>query len=124
MPRVFAVHVPNIREGDEVRPKLDLRQAEIFGQVITLLPGNFRPERDPDIAGSMIEKGLEDMRPDDYLLCCGSPLAIGLAVGAAFARLGRQIRTLTWSSAAQNYIATILRLRGRYPSQPNKENDR
>ena len=75
----------------------DVREAEKFGRIITLvLPGE-RPSDTPGPIYQELRRRLRDARPDDYILWSGGDPAGLLLCGAVLYELGLpSIRFLKW----------------------------
>lgn len=68
--------------------------AEKFGQLQVILTYNDIERGAPHIC-SKLAKAMDGMKPYDYVLCIGDPLAIGLAIHVALKQCGL-INVLRW----------------------------
>lgn len=89
--------------------KFDLRPAEPFGELITLLPptaGAF------DVEGVMADlwNGLRDYRDGDHLLLVGNPCLIGWAVAIAAKINDGRISVLQWQARERRYFSVSCRI--------------
>ncbi len=109
MGRVFVVQEPtrwdNVKKA--IVPKFDpddLAKAEQFGAIVYLLSPRAAPFNSAPIIRELSEK-LADFGAQDYLLCTGNPILIGLATAiAADASVDGSVRFLQWSGKDQAYI--------------------
>lgn len=114
MGRVFVVQEPtrwdNIQKA--IVPKFDpkdLAKAEEFGVISYLLSPRAAPFNNAPIVRELSEK-LSDYgkNEDDYLLCTGNPILIGLATAVALdASPSGTVRFLQWSGKDQEYIPVV-----------------
>jgi hypothetical protein len=109
MGRVFVVQEPTRWDNEKkaIVPKFnpsDLAKAEQFGKIEYLLSPRAAPFNSAPIIRELSEK-LDGFGPEDYLLCTGNPILIGLASAiAADASEDGSVRFLQWSGKDQAYI--------------------
>ena len=87
-----------------VKPKFDFRPAMQFGELEYLLPADASPFDLPPVQ-KVLHKKLMHFSKQDYILCVGSPILIGLAVAIAADYNYGHVAMLQWSGAARGYFA-------------------
>lgn len=110
-PRVFIIHEStriNQATGAVVGDK-DLSPAEAWGTLVHVLPPG-RVTSDPRPVLEIIEKALEDITFDDYLLLTGYPEYIAMAGAVASRNLDGQLRLLKWNRRERVYAPIELNL--------------
>jgi hypothetical protein len=91
------------RVSGKLVEKFDLSAAEQFGELVFLLPHDASPfDLKPVI--NALHALLKDYTPQDYILCIGSPVLIGLAVAIAADYASGHVSMLQWSGANQCYF--------------------
>jgi hypothetical protein len=123
-PRVFVVHEQTSlvrREGsrDLVEVNKDLSPAERFGELVRVVPiGRHGPDRQEAIV-ALIERALDDMTEDDYLLPIGDVDWIMTAGAVAAWNLGGRFRYLHWVQPSVDIDddGNKVRIRGRYEAR-------
>lgn len=111
MPLVYVPHEPLRRDpetGEWGRAK-DLTPALEYGELRFLLPAG-RPPNDPALVVELLEAGLADFRPEDYLLPVGSPVVSAWAAAIAARRSGGTLRVLEWLTRSSAYRPHVARL--------------
>lgn len=95
-------HYKDKRDG-KVKPKFDFAPAAQFGDIQFLL----EPDASPfDLAPvqKALHKKLMHFSNQDYILCVGSPVLIGLAVAIAADYAQGNVGMLQWSGEKQRYF--------------------
>lgn len=84
-----------------------------YGELKLLLPeGNITLSTAPTIR--RLRKLLKDMTPEDYLMCSGDPVAIGLACAVASDILNGKLKLLKWENREGVYFPLEADIRGRF----------
>jgi hypothetical protein len=102
--KVFVVQVPAKRENGQWVPKYDLSAAEVFGELVPILPfGNVPSDPEPTRSAMWRALGSFDTAADSLLLL-GDPVAIAQAVSVMSTNLPlTPFRVLKWDRRAQRY---------------------
>jgi len=94
-PRVFVIQHPQ-RKG----VPLDISDAGRMGIIQKpILPPMYNAQIDTADVTRKIEAGLNDVDPDDYILCIGDPVLIAIAGIIAARNTGGEISMLKWNRA-------------------------
>jgi hypothetical protein len=105
MARVFVVQCPRRKDAltGEWVPRYDLGAAGIYGDLIEMLSPTAKPfDSEPIIED--LERSLYDYSDDDYLLCIGNPILIGMASIVAASFNDGRVRWLQWHGVRGEYI--------------------
>lgn len=104
-PVVFVVNEPLRFDQNVGAPTkmIDLTPALKYGELIFLTPAGRLP-LDPAPTLAMIQKGLEDCQPHDYLLLVGDPRAIAFAAAIAADKTDGRLNLLHWHAAQSCYM--------------------
>jgi hypothetical protein len=107
-PRVFVPQIPSRRDSESRIwvPTVNLKPAEEFGEVVTLLPPGSQFFAAKEMT-RLIKQRLHDgsFREIDYLLPLGSPTAMAVTAAVAARRLNGRLNILVWDGASQSYSA-------------------
>lgn len=103
MSRVFVVQAP-MRRGYDGRMHniFDLSPAEMYGELVFVT----NSDKLPTDLSMLIEDWrakLSDFCDDDYLLCVGDPVAIGISTAFCMAANEGRIKFLRWSPKRKAY---------------------
>ena len=103
--RVFIVNEPMRRNRDsgEMERGVDVRPAEVHGELVFLLPPG-APPRDPMAMIDALTRGLATFRPGDFLLPVGDLIACMVAASIVSRRSDGVYKLLRWSRDAQLYV--------------------
>jgi hypothetical protein len=107
MSYVYVVHEAVHSNGERT---IDLTPALEFGHLRYLLPPTRLPSN-PQAIVETIRSNLAEFTADDYLLLTGSPVAIGVAVALAAARVGGRLKMLRWQRSLKSYEYLTVDLR-------------
>lgn len=103
-PRVFAPQVPS--ELDHATriwvPKVNLKPAEQWGTVVTLLPPQAQ-RLGTDRVHQMLRDKLRDITRDDWIVCIGDPSFIAICSCIQYAFTDR-LRLLKWERQESKYL--------------------
>jgi hypothetical protein len=93
----------------ELKPIVDLRPAEKFGQLAAVFDHDMDPSHPTDIRNA--ELRLEDFDPEqDYILPNGSPIAT-LATGIILGKKNvKEVQTLIWDKIFMKYQVGVVEL--------------
>ena len=111
MPRVFVTSNRMRKDSvtKELRPIVDLRPAEQYGQLVSIFDHDMEPSNQTDMAAA--RSRLTDFDPfDDFILPNGSPvatLAAGLILGE---KQMPEVQVLVWDRIYLKYILTVVEL--------------
>lgn len=108
MPVVYVVQKPLEKRGDqwvEKFPKLEVLASE-YGEVQYLVTEPFIADRGPLMR--QMQRGLKDIKPTDYILPVGSPIAIMAASAVAMRNNNGYVQVLYYDKQAQRYFETEL----------------
>lgn len=103
-PKVFVVQMPHKADDETggLKPRFDITPARRFGEVQFLLGARAAPWHPESVITELHEK-LSDFQDEDYILCIGNPILIGLSVAvAAFYNEG-SVQMLQWSGKDRDY---------------------
>ena len=81
----------------------DLNDARRFGELTELLPEGVALQSTGQIIRKLRDR-LKDFQAEDYLLCMGDPVAIGLAAAVAADISGGRLGFLRWSRNENKYF--------------------
>lgn len=90
----------------------NLTPARKWGRVKVLMPPNTQMQFDDPHMVRMIADGLEDIKPEDYLLLAGDPALIGVVSAIAADYLDGEINLLKWDRQEKVYFPVHLSLYG------------
>lgn len=82
--------------------------AQQFGKLHVILSYN-DVEKGSRHMITKLDKAFENMKPYDYILCIGDPLAIGLAIHCALEQTGL-INVLRWDKKRYTYYNELIEL--------------
>jgi len=99
-PRVFVVNLPADADGT---PRVSMRPAEFFGEVVTIL-ANGKPPPDPMDSVAAIERAMADYTADDFLVMVGEMDLIALATAFAMQATGGVVQFLKWDRVHRAYF--------------------
>lgn len=104
MSRVYVIQNTMTRGDDgELRPKFNFNPAVEFGQLNFLLGPSASPFHPTSYLGELQAK-LRGFSDQDYLICAGNPILLGVAAAiAADANCGR-VKFLQWSGERRRYV--------------------
>jgi hypothetical protein len=102
------VFIPQVRSRFDAATKLwiptvNLRPAEKFGELVTLLPPNANQLHLAPLVTVMRER-MGDVTDEDYILALGDPSLIG-AASAIMVRKTGKLRMLKWDRETQDYLS-------------------
>lgn len=103
---VFAIQEPmyKCRQTGEWRPKINLRDAESFGDVITLIPGqhvNAALVTQPTM--HKLKRELQHFGDCDYILPVGDITLVGMAIAVAMNVNRGRAKLLRWNREERRY---------------------
>lgn len=109
-PRVFVPQVPS-RYDRTVGwvPTVNLDPAKEFGELEVLLPpeaGRIAPQQLLEI----LERALEKITKDDWLLATGDPVAMAIVMTLAARNLDGALRILRWDKRTSSYEAVEIQI--------------
>lgn len=106
MPTVFVTQEPwpDRETGEPIR---DFTPAERYGKLKILLPSDHPPSG--RLAREMLDAGLDQYSPEDYIVLSGHPATIGVAVALAAQRCP-VVRLLMWSGRKRAYDLVVVDL--------------
>ena len=102
MPRVYLV-----QQG-----AFNLPPAKKWGSVRVLMPPMVQMLFDDPLIVDQIADGLQDIKPEDYLLLAGDPVLIGIVTAIAADMLDGEINLLKWDRQEKVYLPLHLSLYG------------
>lgn len=106
MSSVFIPQEPVHRDWKtgELTPKFDLTPATEYGSPVVLLPpGNVMLSAQPMV--NKMRPMLSKYTDEDFILCIGDPIAIGLATALAAMHNRGKVNLLKWDRKLRKYIA-------------------
>ena len=105
MSKVFIPQEPVHRDWKtgEITPKFDLTPALQYGEAVVMLPsGNVMLSVQPMV--NTMTTHLSKYSDDDWILCVGDPIAIGLATAIAAKHNRGRFNMLKWDRKLRKYI--------------------
>lgn len=100
---VYVPQEPSLRVPGGWKPKYDLSEAKVYGQLTVILePGNTEPEF-AQAATDQVIAAMQDIDSEDYLLPIGDPVLIAIAAAAFAESTGGLVRLLRWDGRARCY---------------------
>lgn len=104
MDKVYVIQIPHRLDhtrGARARPVISVKDAERFGEIITLLKPTARPW-DHSVTAELRRK-LATFSVSDYLLPAGNPALIGMASAIAANSTGGIVNFLVWDKNERRY---------------------
>jgi len=103
-PTVYVVQqtMQKDRRTGLLSPRFDLTPAEEWGNIVCLLTPSAKPFTPAPIIEELHDK-LADYSDDDFLLCAGSPILIGLATAIAASHNDGRVNMLQWHGRDKKY---------------------
>ena len=98
--RVFVVNVPTWSDG---KPTINLKPAEVFGDIVHIL-GQGKPPPDPMESVARIEVVLKDYTNNDLIVLVGEMDLIAIATAFAMQATGGKVNFLKWDRIHKNYF--------------------
>jgi len=90
------------KENEILAPRFDLTPAEEYGTLKFLLSPSAAPFHTEEIVLEL-KTGLENIKPEDYLLLVGNPVLIGITTAIAADIIG-SVQFLQWSGKDKKYL--------------------
>lgn len=100
-PRIFVVNLPADADGT---PRVSMKPAEFFGQVVYITPLGSRPPPDPMDSVPTIERAMADYTVADFLVLVGEMDLIALAAAFAMQATGGVVNFLKWDRNHRAYF--------------------
>jgi len=92
-------------------PKFDYVPALAFGELQPVFPTYSQVQASPHEAIAHAQQRLAQLTSDDYLLCTGDPVLIGICVAVAAALIGK-VKLLRWDRLEMVYVPITLDFTG------------
>lgn len=106
VPRVFVPQIPSRRDTETKIwvPTVNIKPAEQFGEIITLLPPGSQFFAAKEMT-RLIKQRLHDnaFNECDYFLCLGSPTAMAVAAAIMARRINGRLNLLVWDGQTGTY---------------------
>ncbi len=91
-------------------PRYNITPAQRFGEIIVLLPPGAQVMFSPGPTVHELNRKLQHFSDEDYLLCIGDPVAIGIATAVACRWNQGRARLLKWDRQETDYYAIPINL--------------
>ena len=83
--------------------RIDLSDAEKYGTLVPILNDDKAGIYNTRLIHKQIEESLRDFSDEDYLLCMGDPIAIGIAFHVAARNNNGKVNSLRWDRDEAKY---------------------
>lgn len=103
---VFVVQRPRFRNPDRNyrwEDKYDLTPAEMFGDLIEIVEPDAQVGDMDRITQSMV-RNLQNFSDDDFIICIGNPIMIGMAIAQAADVNEGRVKCLQWRMKDRAYL--------------------
>lgn len=94
----------------EPRDNINISSAKKYGEIKVLTTRSNVINYDQDSVVLQIEEGLLDYNEEDYILCLGDPIIIGIASAVAAINNDNYLNLLKWDRQEQKYIPFTINL--------------